>query len=210
MDVCPTCGARLETPLGCSACGVLFSHTTAFTPFAILRLEPRFALESGDLKRRLLRASRVVHPDFFAGADAEVRARAEHASALVNEAFATLSDPAARADWLVRSLDGPSEAEQRDMPRAFLMEVLEWNEVLERARAPRAGAAAREELEQLKRTLRAEKTTVLASLEKLLTPLPPPRSPALVTARSQLNALRYLDNTLAQIDALSVELGRPN
>lgn len=204
MSACPKCGAELETPLGCGSCGVLFSPATEPTPFEAFGLAPSYTLDPKELKRRLLRISRVLHPDYFGASDTETRALAERNSARLNDAHATLVDDAARADWLVRSLGGPSESEQRAMPKPFLLEVLEWNEALEAARDSAPGARERATLEQLATTLREQRAATLARVATLLTPLPPRGSTKLPDARAELNALRYLDKTLAEIDSLRV------
>lgn len=204
MSACPQCGAKLETPLGCGSCGALVSPATEPTPFEVFGLEPAYALDAKELKRRLLRASRMLHPDYFGASDTATRALAERNSARLNDAHATLADDAARADWLVRSLGGPSESEQRAMPKPFLLEVLEWNEALEAARESAPGSRERETLEQLAATLREQRDATLARVATLLTPLPARASTVLTDARAELNALRYLDKTLAEIDALGV------
>lgn len=205
MSTCPKCGRELETPLGCSSCGVLFSPEPAPNPFETFGLAPRFDLDAADLKKRLLRFSRVLHPDYFGASDEATRAKAERNTALLNGAYEVLGDPVQRADWLVRSLGGPSESEQRAMPKAFLIEVLEWNEALDAARESQPGSAERASLGELDRTLREQRESTLAALASLLTPLPPRASPNLAEARSQINALRYLEKTLADIEALRVE-----
>jgi Fe-S protein assembly co-chaperone HscB len=202
---CPKCGAELETPLGCGSCGVLFSPERAPNPFEVFGLAPTFEVDAKALKQRLLRLSRLLHPDYFAASDATTRAMAERNTALLNESYDVLADPVQRADWLVRWLGGPSEGEQRGMPKAFLIEVLEWNETLDAARESQAGSAQRAALGQLDATLRSQRADTLAALARLLAPLPPRASPALAEARSQLNALRYLEKTLADIESLRVE-----
>ena len=205
MADCPNCGARLETPLGCQACGTPLALGREPTPFEVFGFEPAYALDAAELQRRLLRFSRIVHPDYFAAGDAATRALAERNTARLNQAHALLAEPASRADWLVRHRGGPSEAEQRDMPRSFLMDVLEWNETLDAARQAAPGSAERAALDQLESTLREKRRTVLADVERLLTPLPQRGSPELAAARAELNALRYLDKTLSEVAALRLE-----
>lgn len=210
MAACTNCGAELETPLACGACGKLFEPARELSPFETLGLEPTFELDARELRRRLLRASRLVHPDFHGSSGAGEREAAERASARLNSAHELLADPAARADWLVRALGGPSESEQRQMPQAFLMEVLEWNETLDAAREAAPGSPERAALAGLAASLREQRDDVLASLARLLVPLPPKGSPTLSQARAQLNALRYLATTLTQIDALALEQASPH
>jgi len=171
----------------------------------VFGLAPAFEVDARALKQRLLKLSRLLHPDYYAAGDDATRATAERNTALLNESYDVLADPVQRADWLVRSLGGPSESEQRGMPKAFLVEVLEWNETLEAARESQPSSPPRAALVQLDATLRAQRDDTLKTLGALLTPLPPRAAPALAEARAQLNALRYLEKTLADIEALSVE-----
>ena len=65
MTACQHCGAELETPLGCAACGALADLQAGVSPFDILGLTPAFIVDGPDLKKRLKRFSRMTHPDFF-------------------------------------------------------------------------------------------------------------------------------------------------
>lgn len=199
MTNCPACGAPLETPVACGACGAVLAVSDSATPFELFGLPPGFAVDERDLRRRSTRFSRLVHPDFFAASDPAVRERAERNSARLNLAFDVLSDAARRADWLVVHLGGPTEETERAMPQAFLMEVLEWNELLEEARAA-SGMDPR--IEPLAAELGARRQAALVRIASLLDPLPVRGSAQLAAARRELNALRYLDRALGEIDTL--------
>ncbi|MCP3917618.1 MAG: hypothetical protein GY711_18895 [bacterium] len=205
MSTCPSCGVELETPLGCAACGALLELGADATPFEILGLPIGYDVDPTDLRKRLLRFSRLVHPDFYATADEALRSRAESGSAALNSAHEIVADDARRADWLLRALEGPSETDERQMPQEFLMEVLEWNEALEEARESAPGSGARSALTPLEETLNAERASVLAEVARSLSPTPAPGAPALTETRKRLNALRYLDRTLAEMRALRLE-----
>ncbi|MBM3991507.1 MAG: hypothetical protein FJ298_10940 [Planctomycetes bacterium] len=209
MAVCSKCAAQLETPLACGACGSLFAPDPEPTPFECLGLTPDFDVDAAEVRRRLLRASRLVHPDFHGASGEQSRAAAERATAALNRAHALVLDPAARADWLVRSLGGPSESQVRSMPQDFLMEVMEWNEALDAARGSAPGSAARVGLEALEASLAERRASVLREVRRLLVPLPAREAPALALARAQLNALRYLANALDQLEALRLDSPSP-
>lgn len=196
---CTSCGAELETPLACAACGSLFEPPTEPTPYEVFGLEPAFAVDRDALRKRLLRFSRLAHPDFHSGRPEEALAEAN--SALLNRAHELLTDPVRRAGWLVGALGGPSESDERSMPQPFLMEVLEWNETLEEARAD-PGAA---DLEPLRAELEAKRSDELDAVEALLTPLPEAGADTLADVRRHLNAIRYLDRALSQITELGLD-----
>jgi molecular chaperone HscB len=192
----------MSTP--CPACGALFEAEDALDPFEALGLPAAYEVDAKLLKRRLLDLTRRMHPDFFGTADAELRALAERNTAAVNEAHEELSDDLRRADGIVRRLGGPDENAERQMPQEFLMEVLEWNETLEdqRERPPIASGDA---LDTLEAELKARRADTLAEVGKLLTPLPEAGAPVLTEVRRNLNALRYLQKTLAEIGALRLD-----
>ncbi len=205
MSTCRRCGEALESPLVCGACRTLQPVDGEPDPFHVLGLQPTQCLDAREVERRVLRLSRLVHPDVFATAPPEERELAERNTALLNGAREVLVDPVRRADHLVRSLGGPGDDEERQMPQEFLLEVLEWNEALEEARAAEPGSPERAAAAALRGPLSERRERCVAELESLLDPLPEPGSPALVEARRTLNAIRYLDRALSELEALRLE-----
>jgi len=160
-----------------------------------------FELDESALKKSLRELSRLVHPDFHTAGASELRELAERNSAALNDAFKTLSDRFKRADFLIRQLGGPADSDERQMPQAFLMEVMEWNEELEEAKQSPVGSPQRAGLERLKTTLEGERESAFATIAEQLEGLPRDTD-QLTAARRQLNAVRYIDNTLEQLRAL--------
>lgn len=102
--------------------------------FHRLGLPRRFVLDASELERAYLAHSRAVHPDYhLTGSSGDLNASLE-LSATVNEAYNTLRDPFTRAEHLLALAGGPSAAEQKQMPPAFLAEMLDAREEIERAR----------------------------------------------------------------------------
>jgi len=201
MSNCPHCGAELETPLGCGACKVPLDTQAPCDPFSALGLTPSQELETSELERLHLKYTRWVHPDYFA-ASPELRALAEKNTGILNGALASLGDPIMRADHLVRALQGPSDSELKDMPQAFLMEVLDWNENLQEAHAAAAGSPERARAFTLLPELEGRRSAGLEAINELLTPLPETGAEALESARRELNAIRYLDRALHELETL--------
>lgn len=172
------------------------------TPFEIFGREVAWEVGSAGLKRELLELSRICHPDFHGQAQPELQELAEKHSARLNHAYEVLARPFLRADWLLNHLGGPSEKEERQMPQAFLMEVMEWNEQLEEAAASPPDSGDRIALKDLGRHLDNERASHLGSIGERLTPLPPKGDPTLAAARQELNAVRYLSRALWRIREL--------
>jgi len=102
-----------------------FSHNH----FALFGLPPRFELDAAALDAAYRRVQSQVHPDRHAsGSDAERRV-ALQASARVNEAYRTLREPVARAEYLL-TLNGLDPRDETDtkLPLDFLERQLERRE----------------------------------------------------------------------------------
>ena len=161
----------------------------------------RFALDAGELERAYLARSRAVHPDYhLAGSDAELAASLE-ASAALNEAYNTLRDPFTRANYLLTLEGGPTASEHKQMPTAFLAEMLEAREQVEQARG-NAAAVARLDADFGQRF-----AGLLAQVGELFT-RHEHQSPATATQpnllpqiRSLLNAAKYVRGLLRDLHA---------
>ncbi|KAI1467617.1 Co-chaperone Hsc20 [Daldinia caldariorum] len=105
-----------------------------------------FAIDVRALRREFLTLQASAHPD-LAPHGASSKRRAEAASARINEAYRTLADPLARAQYLLREkwgVDAAGEETARVEDPELLMLVLETREMIE-------DAGAEEELEPLAR-----------------------------------------------------------
>ena len=204
MRACPECGAEIESPVGCASCGALGVWDEARTPYELFGLEPAWDVSGIPLRKKLLQFSRLCHPDFFATRGEELRERAEKNSAELNQAFEILTNDFRRANWLLQHLGGPSEQKERQMPQAFLMEVLEWSETLEEVRE-QDGVADDSKLDALASELAKQREESIQQFAPLLEPLPEQGAPALLELRKLLNAIRYVDRTLAEIRALRLQ-----
>src|SRR3954449_3397296 len=103
--------------------------------FDRLGLPRRFAVDPAAVERAYIARSRAVHPDYhLSGSSADLSASLE-LSAAINEAYNTLRDPFTRAEYLLTLEGGPSAAGHKQMPAAFLAEMLELRERVEEARA---------------------------------------------------------------------------
>src|SRR5580658_9529702 len=92
--------------------------------YEALGLEPKLALEADDLRKRFYERSRETHPDLVGSA-------AEDRMAQLNDAFRTLRDPVARAEYF---LSERGIQLSKDVPPELLEEVFELNMALEEIR----------------------------------------------------------------------------
>ncbi len=156
--------------------------------FARLGLPRRFVVDAAALERAYLARSRAVHPDFHAaGASGDLAASTE-LSAAVNEAYNTLREPFARADYLLGLLGGPPAGQEKGVEPAFLMEVMELRE---RAEDASQHAAVRADIDGRTAALEAQVADRFGRVEALADDAPE-RAATLVTIRRALNALKTL------------------
>ncbi len=165
--------------------------------FERLGLPRRFSVDPATVEREYLARSRELHPDFHhLGGDLEQRTSLELTAAL-NEGYVTLRDPFRRGEYLLTLLGGPSAREEKNLDQGFLMEMMEFRERIEEARA---------EPERLQE-IEAELTARLAEFAteignqftklELGTDLPPTR----LGIRKTLNAAKTIQSLLRDLRA---------
>jgi len=145
--------------------------------FEALGLAPSLSLDTGDLEKRFYARSRELHPDRFVRAPKADRDRALDLSSALNDAYRTLRDPVARAEYVVSFLG----FDAKSLPEGFLEEMFELNLELEEG-----GNAEplRERLAALDRELESAGAAWDGSSD----------SPALRKVREILNQRRYIEN----------------
>lgn len=159
-------------------------------PFDLLGVAAVFDLDPAELERAYLARSAALHPDLAAG-DADVARR----SAVLNQSKRILEDPERRADALLSRLGGPTREKHKALPDGFLAEIMETREAVEEAgRDP--GARARWEAWAEER--RREHIAIVSGLFKALGE--PPDPAALSAIRTRLNAWRYIERLIEQLD----------
>ncbi len=139
--ICWSCDKPVGDGLLCAACGVVQAPDAKANHFQVIGVERRFEMDRGDLEKRYKDLTRVLHPDRWVRADAQARRFSLSRSVQLNDAWRTLRDPVRRAEYLLK-LDGIDIAEDRAVPPALLMEVMEMREGLAEARGDRARVEA--------------------------------------------------------------------
>jgi molecular chaperone HscB len=191
----------MSTPVVCDFCHSL-NPTSAMTDyFALLGLPRRFDLEPADIRAKFLALSRHTHPDYHTGESADVQSLSLRLSAGINDAYRTLSDPPARAAYLLELLGGRSSADDKSVPDGFLPTMMMMQEELAEAKA--AGDQA--ELSRLEGVLRTQHEGLMRRVAGLFDDYQ--RSLAcqavmtglLGEIRQQLNAVSYVRKLLSQL-----------
>jgi len=124
--------------------------------FALFGLSPTFEIDTSDLYRRYRDLQRTLHPDRFAGASAQERRISVQMAAQLNEAYSVLSQPLARARYLLECLGFPPQGNPKNLDIEFLQEQIllreEWEDI--RRTGDQAAIAAFQR--DLKRRIEAE------------------------------------------------------
>jgi molecular chaperone HscB len=94
-------------------------------------IEPSLSVDAEDLKKRFYERSRKWHPDRFSRASAAEQEKALEMTAVLNDAFRTLRDPVARAEYFLK--ENGFEL-SKEAPPELLEEVFELNMALEELR----------------------------------------------------------------------------
>lgn len=164
-------------------------------PFTALGLEPRFDLSRDDIERRYLSRVSVQHPDAQSSDPAGNASTAD-----LNDARAVLLDPEHRAGALLTRLGGPAPERDKSLPPAFLAEMMEIRENLEDARQ----SADPARLEHWRTWSRERRAAMIEEVAGLFASLPPSPAPAALGAvRRTLNAWRYIERMIEQLEEQS-------
>lgn len=126
--------------------------------FSLFGLPARFDLDDEVLERAWREVAAQVHPDRFATASAVERRVAMQWAARANEAYRQLRDPLLRARYLCEQAGVDLQTESNtSMDPAFLMQQMEWREMLDDARHdPKAAAALQAELDAAQAAMRGQ------------------------------------------------------
>ena len=132
--------------------------------FALFGLPRRYALDEAQLSSLYHVLSAQVHPDKFAHLSEAEQRLAMQRTTRVNEAYQTLRQPLARAKYLL-GLAGIDVDQGREMSGEFLMQQMEWREMVADARAASDVARLEDFLQQLQRDVAKEYAKLAQQLQ---------------------------------------------
>ena len=163
-------------------------------------LEHRLDLDLKDLEKRFYALSRQYHPDRYTLKSREEQQYALDATAILNDAYRTLRDPLARAEYLLKE-NGFDIGEQgsKNVPPELLEEVFELNMALEELRG--GDESARPALEAARQKFIGMRDTIDAELAGKFTEYDRTRDRnALAEIRGMLNRRRYVRNLVNEVE----------
>jgi len=160
--------------------------------FEFLDLPRSLALDAKDMEKRFYAMSRQLHPDLHSRKTPAERQQAEAATAILNDAYRTLRDPVARAEYLLK-LEGFDIGEQgtKDVPPELLEEVFELNMALEEADGEQI-EFFRQRFEGMRKELDIEMHEAFAQWDSTRS------REALTAVRGLLNRRKYITNLISQ------------
>lgn len=104
--------------------------------FSLFSLPQQFDLDVKLLETNFRKIQSESHPDRFVSANASEKLASMQLATLANEAYDTLKNSAVRAKYLLEQLGIDAIADTNTaLPADFLMQQMEWREMLEQAKA---------------------------------------------------------------------------
>ena len=163
-------------------------------------LEHRLHLDGKNLEKRFYALSRQYHPDRYSLKSLEEQQYALDATAILNDAYRTLRDPLARAEYLLKE-NGFDIGEQgsKNVPPELLEEVFELNMALEELRGGDdsvrpALEEARNKFVEMREEMDRELQSKFAAYDRALD------RNVLAEIRGILNRRRYIRNLVNEVE----------
>jgi molecular chaperone HscB len=164
--------------------------------YEALGLEPRLALDFDGIQKKFYEQSRQWHPDRFTRSTPAEQQRALDMTALINDAYRTLRDPVARAEYFLKQ-NGLELS--KDAPPELLEEVFELNMALEELRG--GDDSARPQLIEAQARFESMRSGIDESLAGFFADYDASRDPKVLDEiRATLNRRRYISNLLRDVN----------
>jgi molecular chaperone HscB len=197
-EECWQCGTPSEVSIFCKFCDSIQKPRADY--FRFFGLEPHLSIDQTDLQKRFYTLSRLLHPDRYTRKTSREREYSLEATAILNDAYRTLRDPVARAEYMLKQAGFASdEPRSKNVAPELLEEVFELNMALEELGS--GDSEARPQLEVARdkfSTLRGEADRELRDLfekydaEKA--------RDVLAEVRRVLDRRRYIQNLVTEVE----------
>jgi len=177
----------------------LWSHLRSADAFEVFGMAACYDIDERALGEANRSIHRNIHPDRLPRGDDAAQDFALRASAIVNQAYATLKDPVLRAEHLLARAGGKSASADKQVPPDLLGEVMLVREELEEARASGDSATlARIQRDAIQRRDRAAQA--IAGLCRQLVESGGRTEEVKSALRMQLNAMKYHSNLVNELE----------
>lgn len=213
QNLCWHCKQETAAAPFCDHCAKIQPAGAGTDYFKFMGLPRRLQIDPKDLERRFYELSRKFHPDFYLNAGEHEQRLSLENSAVLNRSYRALREPFARAEYLVKLIQGSDQEIAASPPRELLEEVFEFNERLQEIRGKRDGDRTRtlaSQLENDRRRFEAKDAALRSGLEDLFRRWDAAAEAGKDTAEilGELKALlsqrKYIQNTVRDItEALS-------
>jgi molecular chaperone HscB len=166
------------------------------TYYQAFGLEPALSIDADELKKRFYERSRQWHPDRFSRASAAEQEKALEMTSVLNDAFRTLRDPVARAEYFLKE-NGIELS--KEAPPELLEEVFELNMALEELRD--GDESARPQLIEARDRFVAMRDAIDGELAEAGARYDASKDAAVLDAiRATLNRRRYIRNLIREVE----------
>ena len=98
--------------------------------FELFNIPIGLSVNKDSIKKRFYELSRKYHPDFYSQASEEEQADVLEKSAMINKAFKVFSDAGETIKYVLQLKGLLEEEEKYQLPKDFLMDVMDVNEQL--------------------------------------------------------------------------------
>jgi len=195
---CWKCGQEPHDSLFCKFCNTL--QPPAQDYFRFFGLERRLRIDPADLQKRYYSLSRLVHPDRYQRGTPNEQRFALDATAILNDAYRTLKDPVARAEYVLKE-EGIEAAERKSkrVPPELIEEVFDLNVLLEEFRG--GDSSVRPALEAALARFRTLRGDIDGELEVQFAQHDRSRDrDVLVQIRGLLDRRSYMSNLIEEVE----------
>jgi molecular chaperone HscB len=164
-------------------------------PFALLGLPRRFDVDHAALQHAYLTRTAPLHPDRHH--DPIEQAEAAEQVARLNAARAALVDDERRANVLLALLGGPAASDDKSLPDGFLVDMMEVRQDMQSA----LETGSPDDRRRFERWAEEQRAARLDAIRALFARAGDPPDPdGLRDIRVELNALRYIERMIEQLD----------
>ncbi|MBF0190266.1 MAG: Fe-S protein assembly co-chaperone HscB [Magnetococcales bacterium] len=202
-QACWSCRGPTPAGLFCTTCNALLPPDMGANRFALFGLEPSYEPDAAILEKNHRALQKQLHPDFFAQRGPTERRLSLEWTTRLNEAWQTLTDPVARAGYLLELLGWKSTGRPALDPE-FLEEVMTLREALEEVDPLAPDALPK--LATLKTTargrLKVEESQIAHWFRRAHSHEHPPSTDALGEIARLVDRMRYHRRYLEELDRL--------